>query len=51
MQAIFFNKDAYLDALLSSFIDDSKRVPGEDVIKESFLQDNMASSILGKREY
>ena len=51
MQAIFFNKDAYLDALLSSFTDDSKRVPGEDVIKESFLQDNRASSILGKKEY
>ena len=57
MQAIFFNKDhAYLDALLSLFIDDSKRVLGKDIIKESFLSDNMASSIrkeevLGKKKY
>ena len=57
MQAIFFNKDhAYLDALLSLFIDDSKRVLGKDIIKESFLSDNMASRIrkeevLGKKKY
>ena len=50
MQAIFFNKDAYLDTLLSLFIDDSKRVPGEDIIKESFLPDNMASSVRKEEE-
>lgn len=37
--------------MLSLFIDDSKRVPGEDVIKESFLPDSMALVVLGKKKY
>ena len=46
-----FNKDVYYDTLLSSFIDDSKRVPGEDVIKSSFFFQLIWQVVLGKKKY